>query len=750
MNKNIVITIVGLSIFFLVMSNQNTISFAQKIDNPLQIPLNFKTFEFSEKKDALNNISSIDIELPSSTWDITYIEMNFTDIEYDKREIKIIEGNPLNDDLFLSKNNIEELAVQIKLNDTIKIFGIYLDIKTILPHTLDEIYLQIRGYNTSINAPNSTIYGSVDLNHTIVDGWNYQNFTTPITLPKGNYSCVIGGFIQAAGEYHWYYNDLNPNYPDLYRSENDGTGWINGIQGSPFLYKLDQEVKYNDVYPEEFNMTAEINGNSYKILNSTHIGSGILKLSDIDISPNDEILYIAIKPNKFFFTTNYHLKMNNQFLSNAFIYVSEKEDNIWKIIPEINRCNYNYSIKIELPNNWYNLVVTKDHIDITTSEDILIDGNFLSILNNSINAVAYWEISAQSPKIDFSLDLSRGTKFKVGEELIFSTIAPIREGNFTFILYNKLGAEIDKRIIPVTSDETIYSFKIASNASLGTWTANIYWNSHNDAGVKSQDFTISPTPLDSNLILIIIIGALVGGGSVTSLTVYQTIKRKKRNIDLKLKSISNKFKDILSLNYLMISDIKSGVNVYEQFFMGKFMDPSLISGFLDAIRNFGIELTGSYKKSETLSLDYEDSIILMNESEDFRIIIVMSEKPSEEFTSLITNLAKDIEEKYGDLLRKFKGGQVTQFAGLSELIERHLNVSFASPLEIVFQKKAKLNTAEKSIIEKANVIMNQTNLNYFYTSLLMPDQKFDPDMTKVIFGLINKKVFQPISLNFEE
>ncbi len=752
-NKNIGIITLFFLIFSIVLFYNINISYAGDNNNSLTIPLKLQIFEFSEKKSTINNVSSIDIELPSSTWDITYLVMNFTNIEYYEREIKTIEDTPTKDDLFIDKQDLEGLGVQITLNDTITIYGAYLNIKTSLTHTLDDIFVQIRGYNSSINAPNNTIYGYIDLNHTIVDGWNYQNFTSPITLPKGHYYLVMQGFVQAAGIYQWYYNDVDPNNPNLYRSEKNGFGWVNGIQGSPFLYKLDQTVKKRDVYPEEFNMTAEIDSVSYRILNGIHMGSGTLKLPDINFSPNDEILHIPIETNRFFFDLNYHLKLQNQFLSNAFVNISVKEDNFWKIIPEINRCNYYYSIKFELPNNWYNLVVSKDNIDITSSDDIMINGNFLHILNNTINGDADWEITTKSPKTDFTLDLSRGTEFKLGNELIYSAIALIREGNFTFLLYNELGVELDNKTIAVTSGDTVYSFNITSTASLGYWTAYIYWNSYNDASVKSQVFKIIPNrppPFDINLIPVIIIGVILGGGSLTSLTAYQTIKRKKRRSDLKLKGISNKFKDILSLNYLMISDIKSGVNVYEQFITGRFMDPSLISGFLDAIRNFGIELTGSYRKSETLSLDYEDSIILMNESEDFRIIIVLSDKPSEEFTNSITNLAKDIKEKYGDLLRAFKGGQVTQFAGLSELIEKHLNVSFASPLKIAFHKKAKLNTIEKSIIQKANEIMNQTNLDYFYTSFLMPDQKFDPETTNVIFDLINKKIFQPISLNLEE
>ncbi|MFW9880750.1 MAG: hypothetical protein ACFFG0_47405, partial [Candidatus Thorarchaeota archaeon] len=287
-------------------------------------------------------MSSIDIELPSSTWNITYLEMNFTNIEYYMREIKVIEDNATKDDLCLEKHNVEGLGVQIKLNNSATIFGFYLNIKVFQTHVLDEINVQIRGYNSTTNAPNSTIYGQLDLNYTIADGWNYQNFTSAITLPKGNYFLILEGFIQAAGKYYWYYNDLNPNNPDLYISENYGSGWFNGTQGSPFLYKLVQEIKKNDIYPEEFNMTAEVNGGYHKIQNGAYIGSGTLNLPEIDLSPNNVILNIPINPNKFFFNLSYHVKLKNQFLSNALVNITENEDNFWKIIPDIIRWNYNY------------------------------------------------------------------------------------------------------------------------------------------------------------------------------------------------------------------------------------------------------------------------------------------------------------------------------------------------------------------------------------------------------------------------
>ncbi|MFW9902451.1 MAG: hypothetical protein ACFFDY_14385, partial [Candidatus Thorarchaeota archaeon] len=354
-------------------------------NNSLTIPLNFSILEFSDKKGAMDNVSSIDIELPSSTWQITQIELNFTNIEYFMREINNVEDNATGNNLFLEKHGLKGLGVQIELNTTTIINGAYININTLQPHSIDNISVQITGYNSLTNAPNSIIYGDVDLNYTIANGWNYQNFTSPIELPKGNYFLVMEGSVQAVGKYYWNYNSINPKNPDLYISQDNGFGWINGTQGSPFLYKLDHMITERDIYPEKYNMTAEINNRLYKVLNNTHSGSGYLKVSDIDFYPNDTILYIPIKTNKFLFDLNYDTKLKSQFLSTAFVTITEELDNFWKIIPNIYRYNYNYSIKIKLPNSWYDLTVLKDGIDIITSEDIVINGNLLYILNDTIN-----------------------------------------------------------------------------------------------------------------------------------------------------------------------------------------------------------------------------------------------------------------------------------------------------------------------------------------------------------------------------
>ncbi|MFX1432124.1 MAG: hypothetical protein ACFFCY_18295, partial [Promethearchaeota archaeon] len=191
-NKNKIIgsTALFLSIFYLILFCNVKTSIAAPNNNSLTIPLNFPILEFSDKKGTLDNLSSIGIELPSSTWQITQIELNFTNIEYYMRRINTIEDKVSGNDLFIDKHGVRGLGVQIELNTSTIIYGAYIKINASLAHSMDDVHLQITGYNSSINAPNNIIYGNVDLNYTVAIGWNYQNFTSPIALPKGNYFLV--------------------------------------------------------------------------------------------------------------------------------------------------------------------------------------------------------------------------------------------------------------------------------------------------------------------------------------------------------------------------------------------------------------------------------------------------------------------------------------------------------------------------------------------------------------------------------
>ena len=135
----------------------------------------------------------------------------------------------------------------------------------------------------------------------------------------------------------------------------------------------------------------------------------------------------------------------------------------------------------------------------------------------------------------------------------------------------------------------------------------------------------------------------------------------------------------------------------------------------------------------------------MSEFRDFRIIIVMTENPSEDFLDTIKKLSFDIEQNFGQLLQEFKG-DTTKFRGISTLVEKNLNISFIVPLKVAEVGEHKLNPSETAMINKAKSIMKQNNLNYFFTSFLLSEQTYDPKKTRTIFKLIEKKIFVPTTL----
>ena len=769
-SQKLVIGVLFLSVFFLGFFQNLNISYAQENEETVNLSNNFILNELSEHNSTGESVDSFDISLPSSEWNVTNIDVEFTDINFTRQSF-IIEDTYRGYDEAIKKTDINARSVQLITSRPTRIFGIKVHGRTQSALPLDDVNISIRGYNQSINAPNNTFYWTqkINMSGTVPQWWN-QSISTYIDLSPGNYSLVINVVDTQLkpAKYYWSYNDLYPKDPNLYVSyyNVDNGNWSLGYQGSPFLYILDQQV-IEDFYPEEFNMTAEINGLSHKIINGTGSGMGNLSLAFTNYTPLTDTLNIPIninEPYTFDFNYSYNINLFKEFpTSGSVIINNETSENEWSVMFFVSRTDGNYSVKFIAPDSWNNLLVFKEGSDITTKGNVSIDGQIVTISNNTIPYVGIqWEIRATSPKVDFELDTPI-TEWNAGSLLQFGLIAPALYGNYTFILYNHVGfLKTENSTEYSQGDPPIFTYPIDAGEISGEWTAYIFWNNKTDAGVETQMFTISSTTLisggggggggggsttvtglDPLLVLtisIIIIVAIAG-----SLTSYQMVKRLKRKRDLQMQKLHNKVMDSLNLNYIMISENSSGLNVFEQFFGGIEIDPTLISGFLSAIRSFGIELTGTFQQSQTIKLEFQNSKILMNEFRHFRLILIMGENPSDDFIESINNLSYDIEKEYGELIRDFDGS-LTEFTGIGKLIEQHLNVSFLFPLKVISSGETKFTPAESLVFNKAREIMKQNNLGYIFTSFLMDDQIYEPKRIKAIFGLIEKGIFQPIHL----
>ncbi|MEJ2248631.1 MAG: hypothetical protein P8Y97_03105 [Candidatus Lokiarchaeota archaeon] len=654
------------------------------------------------------------------------------------------------------KKHQDGYAVQIRLERFTKIYGVIIygeNASTITkPEDNYPVYVQIRGFDNNTKTPNSTLYGTstiLNMSQSLGEGWYIQYFSPAIYLTKGDYFLVLDGSeigLSPKPEYHWNFNNMSPNHPELYIAKYESGSWESEGQGGPFLYKLIQAENIS-YYPEDINMTAYIDGTPYKVNNGNDKGKGYLKKESIEYSPGGNKFHIQIansRTNYLKFNLSYQIKIKNLISSPTSLSINSNSRNEWTISPDINNISSDHSIKFNYPKSWYDLTVFRNNIDVSANVTIDISDKVIIIPDNMIIENAKWKIKALSPLFQINLHIPQ-TDFYLGKELQFSLDDPVLSGTYSIILYNPLHIEQSRLEKEIPTENTKVSFNLPSNAEPGEYQVVIYWTNYTDAGVAFQSFNIKTSSLPQGLDLtpFYIIGAIVLIGSALSVSSYVTVKKVISKRREKLTAVLKRCQDILNLKYIIIVDIKSGIDLYSQSFIEKKLDPSLIAGFLQAIKNFGGEVLDDTKNSRIIKLEYQDSIIIMAEFVNSQLIVIMKSAPSESFLYSIYDLGLEIYEKFGKDIDKFVG-ILAPFKHIDELIEKHLNVSLAYPLKINFMKKAKLNNKELDILKRARKFMEDHNFEYFYSIFLLPENACDPEDYEIILQLINKGIFLPI------
>ena len=736
-----ILTFSTIVIFIIGIIQGIKFTYAQENGESLIISSNFQMIEFSDDFGVKENLSSVNIDIPSPNWTITEIDINFTSIKMGSEMILIEDGG---DSFKTVKEDKQCRAVQINITEPTKILAV--EIYGYVERPQDEqMLVHINGYDTGTDKPNSTIYGSpAPLNMSTVPNWYKQTFSSPISLTIGYYYLVLNGTDignDKIPKYHWYNNDIDPKYPNLYIWDWDGS-WSGGSTDKCFRYRIHRRVN-RDYNPEEINMTAEINGNSYNITDGGELGTGNLSIKNLDFSPPENNLNIFIKHNlsiELLLCFSYHISLKHFFTSQGSALIREYLDNKWSLNPDFTRVYSNYSIKFYYPKSWYNITILKNGFNITADVIININDNFIFFPNNTITDGATWLISVNSPNVGFVLNTPK-TEFEPLQDLKFSVLAPVIQGNITYILIDALGFEEHRETKQVFSQEIMFSYNLSGNPNPGIYKAYLFWYNMTDAGVKTQEFRVNiPFRIPPELILFIISASVIA--LISSISGYILIKRNKRIKNEHKRTIFNKYMDILNLNYLILADKNSGLTIYEQPIAGKNLDGTLISGFLQAIRAFGIELTDAAEHSQSIKLDYQNSKILMSDFKNSRLILLMDENPSQDFLDSIRNLLNDIEQKYGILLKDFDGN-VTPFNEIKDLLEKHLYSSLIYPLKLEPQN-IKIKPEEKAMINRALEVMKEKETNHFFVSLLLAKKKgFQVKDAETILNLIHKKIFQP-------
>ena len=734
-----------------------TLSTAQFDGDNLTFHSAFIFLEFGEDEGEILNTSNIEFVLPSSAWNLTDIELNFTDISY-KREIFPIEDQVVGHSKLLNKG-VRGYACQINITEPTEIYAIQIYADENQPATTTTITVQINGYDTISEQPNNTVYGSTIANISSETKWHTQNFSSPIFLDTGNYYLVLNGTEMLPSDkakYYWHLNDVNPKNPNLYTWEYLGGMWTNNFTGEPFLYRFDQRV-LSEFFPSDINLSAEIGENKFPIINGPVLGSGYLNLSLVyNPTVNFSIPITSNKSYGLIFNVSYNLKLKNELSTPGEAYITEDLGNLWTVTPTIERLFNQYYIKFYFPLSWHNFTVEVDNgsgwVNITSS--IFLDDTLMLLPNDTIINEAIWRIKATSPRIDFSLNFP-DHEWEAGQVLRFTVFAPAIEGNLTFVLVDPNGFGVNTSMLgfevkEVTEAETEFSYEIPLNSIEGIYTVKLYWNNETDAGVEIEVYTLTlPIPPPPDLLPIILRATLITAVSVSAISItvivsYRGVKRYKNRKAEESQKLYNQCIDSLNLDYIMISDKKSGLNVYNQNFSEKEVDAALISGFLQAIHTFGIELMKVEDSSQTIKLEYKDSIILMSEFVNIRLILKMKESPSRFFLYSVEELAYDIYKNYGADIDSFNG-DVKPFKGIEVLLKRHLNASFIYPLKLAkIEKlsKVRISQNERELVNKAILLMKSKNLDQFYINSLLPGKECNLKDVENILNLFDKGIFQ--------
>ena len=731
--------------FFLLISlmglifNMNNVV-AQNGGDSLLIPTNFTLLELGENIGNKESIRSIDLEVPTSSWNLNEIQLNFTNIKLGQ-EIKTIEDEPYGTYTIYRKNSqfrVQGYGIQINLTEPTILYGVEL-FGSKLPGTNESIQVQIRGFDNVNNKPNNTIYTSTVLNMSEHSEWHRQTF-----LAKGSYYLVLNGsnIVDVNTKYFWAYNHIDPADPNLYSSEFIDD-WSIGVKNTTLLYKLIQKVD-RSFFPQEINMTVNINGDSYDVIDGASSGSGNIIATNLSHNVSGPNLYIPMVINSSIeldFNLNYSIKMSKALKCESSVTIDENPNNSWSITPQLFREFSNYCVKLFFPEDWFDLVVKRDSVDINSQIQVDSIDHFIIIPNHTILDGVDWLITANSTRVSFDLDVDR-TEFLVGQDLKFSILEPVLNGNYTFVLTDPFDDVIytDNKTIP--SDSYIFTFSLPQTAIDGEYKAYIYWFNGTDTGLTTQVFMITiPPTIDWFMVTSIII--IIGLTSTVSASSYVLIRKNKKKRVARKEEIYDKCLDILNLDYVLIIEKNSSLNVYDHVYTEKKMNTVLLSGFLEAIRTFGIELTGSKDHSQIIKLDYNNSKILMAEFKNFRLILIMKELPSVSFYDSISALSLEIEEKYGSYLETFKG-DLKPFRTIEELIKKHLGTAFLYPLKVVGIDKTKISTSEKTMINSALNLMKMNKKEYCFTTQLMQDKGYNSKDIETIFSLIDKNVFQPL------
>ena len=238
----------------------------------------------------------------------------------------------------------------------------------------------------------------------------------------------------------------------------------------------------------------------------------------------------------------------------------------------------------------------------------------------------------------------------------------------------------------------------------------------------------------NTLVWFIVYGLLgiIGIFGIISLRTYVYLPRKRKK-ESELLARTQRYKDVMNIEAILISIRKSGLNVYSKnYFSLKKFQNELLSGFVQAItlisdeiigeknmEKFSIETPEHLKGIEKIiNLDFKYFNFLICDFKDIRIIFILKEKASERLKTQTAELLSALDLKFSHQFKNW-GGILNEFnQSLPPLLDEYLH--------LYYKEYFKLNTLKEINRIKREGDLSKIELRLFNVirSMIKDKEKF--------------------------
>ncbi|MCK4238071.1 MAG: hypothetical protein KAX33_03050, partial [Candidatus Lokiarchaeota archaeon] len=358
-----------------------------------------------------------------------------------------------------------------------------------------------------------------------------------------------------------------------------------------------------------------------------------------------------------------------------------------------------YEVKIEMNASDYTPVETSINITVLKREN-----SSLEFLNNFKDFYVWDDL------IELEVILKSGENPLANESIIFQIIEisengdllviniPTFTGNNGYAIVHHIIGKVNSIEIKVLFDGTIN-------------------NRNSSISITNIDVRSTTEQFISEFLLLIpfIAGFLL---VITSYILVNYSRKKKRKQIWYEKT--NKFSDILNIEYLIVIHKLSGLALITKEFRQIKFEGTLVSGFLQAITQFKYVLKPGAKLEEStdgFKIDYQDYIIFLQDGKFIRLALTLTSEPSENLKILVSQFIEEFEKKYEKYLEVFSG-DLRPFSDHMELINQVFKLNLSFP-HIVNKNphRIKLNLLQKNIISLAKTL--EIDYKSFFISKLL-------------------------------